>query len=346
MKAVSISNYGSSSVLKFGENVETPTPTSTQVLVKVKATSVNPIDVMKREGYGRTIFEKQRSFRFPWILGSDVSGVVERVGSKVTKFYEGQEIWGCTSGASQGTYSEYAVFFENELTHKPKNLSHLEAASMPYVALSVWSALIRWAGLRPKDIQHKKIFVQAGSGGVGTFAIQLLHYWGAKIYTTCRSNNSELLISLGADKTIDYTREDFSNIVKDFNIALDLLGDLGGEESVSKTVNALEKSSSSIYITLNHPTLRLMDTKGVLLGVPSVLLEREKIRRAYKPINIYWSLYRPNISGLEEVTRLVEEQKIRPIIDSVFNLENIKEAHEKVATSHSVGKVVIKVSDD
>ena len=346
MRVATISEYGDLSVFNYQEGFKIPIVKTNQILVEIKATSINPIDLMKREGYGKAVFEKQRSSKFPWILGSDVSGIVKKVGSKVKKFQEGQEIWGCISEASRGTYAEYAILYENEIEEKPKNLSFVEAASIPYVGLSTWSALIRWAGLRPNDLFNKEVFIQAGAGGVGTFAIQLLNYWGARITTTCSEKNNKLLLRLGAKKTIDYNKEDFDKHLSDLDISLDLVGNLGDPGSVLKTINILKKSSSSHYITLNHPFLKIIDNKGFLLGIPSALFERQKMKRIHSPINIHWSIFRPSISGLQEITRLVEESKIKPIIDSIFSLEDIVEAQKKVATSHAVGKVVVKVSDD
>ncbi len=346
MRAVVISKYGDSSVLEHRRNIEIPKPKQNQVLIENKATSINPIDLMKREGYGKEVFEKIRKNKFPWILGCDVSGIIVDVGSKVTKFKKGQEVWGCTSGVNQGTYAEYISLYQNEISLKPKNINFIEAASIPYAALSAWSAIVRWAGLRPSDFLNKRVFIQAGAGGVGSFAIQLLSYWGSKIATTCSSKNIELLNSLGAEITIDYNQDNFFDVLLNYDLVLDLLGDLGGEQSVIKSIGVLSKRSSSHYISLNHPFLNTIDEKGLFLGVPSALIQRQKLRQLYKPINVHWSLYRPNPSALELIANLVEEEVIKPIIDTVFKLEDIKNAQEKVSTSHTVGKVVVNITDD
>ena len=207
-----ICRYGDSSVFEQINELPIPSTNRNEVLVKVKSTSVNPIDLMKREGYGKTIFEKQRKQLFPWILGSDISGIVMKVGSKVTKFKEGDEIYGSSSSPNSGTYCEYAVFNQNEIDFKPNNLSFNEAASLPYVAITTWTALIRWAGIRPQDLEDKKVFIQAGSGGVGTFAIQLLNYWGAKIATTCSESNHVLVKKLGAETAINYNTQRFQRL--------------------------------------------------------------------------------------------------------------------------------------
>ena len=342
MYAAVIENYGDESTFKIDESVILPEPKQNQVLVKIKASSVNPIDLMKREGYGSAIFEKQRRQNFPWILGSDFSGNVVSAGNKVKRFKEGDEVWGCTSNASAGTYAEYVVINQDEVNFKPKNLTFEESASLPYVFLTTWSAIIRWAGLRPKDLIEKKVFIQGGAGGVGTTAIQLFRYWGSNISSTCSEGNIELLKSLGVNEIIDYRRNSFQEALKDYDLVYDLLGDSVLENSIEECCKVLKKDASSHYITLTHPFINTMDSKGLFLGIPHALLLRQKLKAAYKPINVHWSIYRPSLSGLQELTYLAEENIIKPVIDSTYSLSEIAKAHEKVATGHSSGKVVIR----
>ena len=342
MYAAVIENYGDESTFKIDESVILPEPKQNQVLVKIKASSVNPIDLMKREGYGSAIFEKQRRQNFPWILGSDFSGNVVSAGNKVKRFKEGDEVWGCTSNASAGTYAEYVVINQDEVNFKPKNLTFEESASLPYVFLTTWSAIIRWAGLRPKDLIEKKVFIQGGAGGVGTTAIQLFRYWGSNISSTCSEGNIELLKSLGVNEIIDYRRNSFQEVLKDYDLVYDLLGDSVLDNSIEECCKVLKKDASSHYITLTHPFINTMDSKGLFLGIPHALLLRQKLKAAYKPINVHWSIYRPSLSGLQELTYLAEENIIKPVIDSTYSLSEIAKAHEKVATGHSSGKVVIR----
>ena len=342
MYAAVIENYGDESTFKIDESVILPEPKQNQVLVKIKASSVNPIDLMKREGYGSAIFEKQRRQNFPWILGSDFSGNVVSAGNKVKRFKEGDEVWGCTSNASAGTYAEYVVINQDEVNFKPNNLTFEESASLPYVFLTTWSAIIRWAGLRPKDLIEKKVFIQGGAGGVGTTAIQLFRYWGSNISSTCSEGNIELLKSLGVNEIIDYRRNSFQEALKDYDLVYDLLGDSVLENSIEECCKVLKKDASSHYITLTHPFINTMDSKGLFLGIPHALLLRQKLKAAYKPINVHWSIYRPSLSGLQELTYLAEENIIKPVIDSTYSLSEIAKAHEKVATGHSSGKVVIR----
>ena len=341
MYATTIRQYGDASTLRLEHDFDVPDPKSNQVLVKVNASSVNPIDLMKREGYGKTIFEKQRKDLFPWILGSDFSGTIEKLGSKVDKFNVGDEVWGCTSNANSGTHAEFVSIGIDEVTLKPKNLTHLEAASLPYVALTTWSALVRWSGLRPNDLNGKKIFIQGGAGGVGCFSIQLFKSLGCEVATTCSSKNTALVESLGADHVIDYNKDNFYEVLNDYDIAYDLLGSNVLENSVEKCCQILKTENSSHYITLTHPLVNTLDSKGLILGAPHALYLRHKQKKQYNPINVHWSIYRPSLSGLEQLTALVEDLSIKPVIDSIYNINELNRAHEAVATGHVSGKVVI-----
>ena len=342
MYAVTIRQYGDESNLKLEHEFNLPDPKPNQVLVKVNASSVNPIDLMKREGYGRTIFERQRKELFPWILGSDFSGTIEKLGSKVDKFNIGDEVWGCSSNANSGTQAEFVAIDIDEVTLKPQNLNHLEAASLPYVALTTWSALVRWSGLRPNDLKGKKVFIQGGAGGVGCFSIQLFKSLGCEVATTCSSKNIALVESLGADHVIDYNKDNLYEELNDYDIAYDLLGDHVLEGSIEKCCQILKSDSSSHYITLTHPLVNTLDSKGPIRGAAHALYLRHKQKKQYNPINVLWSIYRPSLSGLEQLTGLVEDQSIKPVIDSIYNIKELHKAHEAVATGHVSGKVVIE----
>ena len=343
MFGMPISNYGDASVFQYRDDLEIPEVNPNEVLIEIRSTSVNPIDLMKREGYGKTVFEKQRRNLFPWILGSDISGVVKDLGSRVKNFSIGDEVWGSTSNPKGGTYSQFSSINQFEIDLKPTNLSFNEAASLPYVGLTTWAALIRWASLRPQDLNNKKVFINAGSGGVGTFAIQFLKSWGAKIATTCSKENHDLVRSLGADLVIDYKAEKFCDKLFDYDLVYDCVGDFAGQQSVSECIGILKNKSSSHYISLNHPFVRTIDKKGLIVGIPTALKQRHEAKKKAKPVNLHWSIYRPSTSGLKEIRRMVESNTVKPIIDSIYPLKQLKEAHERVATSHAQGKVVVEV---
>ena len=282
MYAVTINKYGDVSNLQIKEDLDVPKPKSNQLLVKVNASSVNPIDLMKREGYGKTIFEKQRKTLFPWVLGSDFSGTVVEVGSKISGFNIDDEVWGCSSNANSGTHSEFVCIDVDEVTHKPRNINHLEAASLPYAALTTWSALVRWSGLRPNDLSGKKVFIQGGAGGVGCFSIQLFKSLGCEVATTCSKKNIELAKSLGANQVIDYNEHNFEDVLHDFDIAYDLLGESVLNNSIERCCNILKNSSDSHYITLTHPLVNTLDSKGLLMGVPHALYLSQKQKQKFQ----------------------------------------------------------------
>tara|TARA_B100001175_G_scaffold293695_1_gene280393 strand:+ start:2816 stop:3853 length:1038 start_codon:yes stop_codon:yes gene_type:complete len=342
MYAAVIKNYGDELSFEIDDSLPLPKPKSNQVLIKIEASSVNPIDLMKRQGYGNSIFEKQRRTKFPWILGSDFSGYVVDKGDKVSRFKEGDEVWGCTSNANCGTYAEFAVIDQDEVNNKPSNINFEEAASLPYVFLTTWAAIVRWAGLRPKDLSNKNIFIQGGAGGVGTVAIQLFKHWGCNISTTCSHENIDLLKSLGAEEIINYQKDKFYEILKDQDLVYDLLGDSVMDNSIEKCTKVLKNKASSNYITLTHPFLSTIDDKGLFIGLPQALFLRQKLKSTYRPVNIYWSIYRPSLSGLQELTNLTEKEIIKPVIDSIYTLSDLSKAHLKVATGHGSGKVVIR----
>jgi alcohol dehydrogenase len=161
------------------------------------------------------------------------------------------------------------------------------------------------------------------------------------VATTCSKKNIELVKSLGANQVIDYNEQKFEDVLHDFDIAYDLLGESVLNNSIERCCNILKNSSDSHYITLTHPLVNTLDSKGLLMGVPHALYLRQKQKQKFNPINIHWSIYRPSLSGLEQLTQLVEDETIKPIIDSIYPIGDLSSAHEKIATGHVSGKVVI-----
>ena len=177
---------------------------------------------------------------------------------------------------------------------------------------------------------------------MGCFSIQLFKSMGCEIATTCSEKNMELVKSLGADHVIDYNISNFEEVLVDYDIAYDLLGDHVSDHAIEKCCSILKKTADSHYITLTHPLVSTLDAKGILLGAPHALYLRQMQKRKFSPINIHWSIYRPSLSGLEQLTELVQDGTIKPIIDSVYNIEDISQAHSKAATGHVSGKVIIE----
>src|SRR4030095_2549148 len=214
MKAVVIHQYGGPEVLKY-EDVPRPEPQADQIVVRVIAAGVNPVDGMIRSG----MFANEKR-AFPIILGGDIAGVVEKVGSKITKFKVGDPVFAYVSLDNSGGYAQYALVTEREAAPKPKSLTYVEAAAVPIVALTAWEALVDTAKLSA----GQTVLIHGGSGGVGSFAIQIAKARGAKVIATASTANQDFLKQLGADVPIDYTKQKFEDVAKDVDVVLDSIG--------------------------------------------------------------------------------------------------------------------------
>src|SRR5437870_4514213 len=215
MKAVVIHEYGGPEVLKY-EDVPRPEPKDDQLLIRGMVAGVNPVDGMIRSG----MFAKNGSRAFPIILGGDVAGVVEKIGSKVTKFKAGDPVFAYVSLDNSGGYAQYALVKEGEAAPKPKSLTYVEAAAVPIVALTAWQALIDSAKLSA----GQTVLIHGGSGGVGSFAVQIAKACGASVIATASTTNQDLLKQLGADVEVDYTQQKFEDVAKDVDVVLDAVG--------------------------------------------------------------------------------------------------------------------------
>lgn len=343
MKAITINTYGSSEVLELDIRQPLPMVGPHDILVRNRASSVNPIDVMKREGYGRPVFEKKREVKFPWVLGNDTAGIVEKIGKKVSRFKVGDEVFSAPGIHRQGTWAEFTAIDENEAGFKPLNLTFEEAASIPFVAMTSWKALVNHAKITPVNASGKKVLVHAGSGGVGTFAIQLLKAWGSHVATTCSTRNIELVEDLGTDTIIDYTVTDFAKVLKDYDTVFDTIGHkvAGNEE---KSISILKQNGRSVYVSIVHPMLSIITDNGLLSGVPKMGLTFLSKKFKNRRIHYYWSVFSPNGKALEQVRQYLELQKIKPMIDRVYPLDQMAEANTYVETGRARGKVVISIA--
>lgn len=342
MKAVEINAYGSVDVLKVNENVPVPDIAPNEVLIHNRASSVNPIDTLKRTGYGRSIFAKKRRREFPWILGNDAAGVVTKTGKRVSKFKVDDEVFSAVSGYKQGTYAEYVPVAEDAAAKKPANLNFEEAASIPYVAVTTWAALVDRGGLTPGSGKGQKALVHAGSGGVGSFAIQLLKVWGWYVATTCSTGNIDLVKTLGADEVIDYTREDFAETLKEYSLVYDTIGfKVPGYEE--RSISVLKQNAGSVYVSIVHPVIKTLDDNGLALGGLKVLSSLIKRKIKYRGIGYHWSVVKPYGKALEQTKEYIEDGKIKPVIDRTYTFEQMAEAHQYIETGHARGKVVIRI---
>jgi NADPH:quinone reductase-like Zn-dependent oxidoreductase len=334
MKAVIAESYGGPEVLQI-EDVPVPHVGPNGVLVRVHASSVNPIDWKLRSGMLKAI----RNFLFPVIWGSDFSGVVTEIGPSVTLFKPGDEVYGFKDGSVaktyRGTYAEYAVVPEKSVTRKPVNLTHQEAAAIPAVALTAWQALITQGRLKPGD----RILIHAGAGGVGSIAVQLAKAFGAYVAATASGRNQQFLRELGTDLPIDYERERVEDRISGCAIILDGVGRSVWRSSFS----ALKRGGKLITLVAPIPH----GNAGKLKFMASVAgtLAVEMTRAALTGKRLLLAMVKPRGGDLEKITTLIEAGKIRPIVEKVYPLDEIAEAQRISESGHVRGKIVVKISD-
>ncbi|PKR79246.1 NADPH:quinone reductase [Halalkalibacillus sediminis] len=311
MKAIVIEQYGGRDELKEVE-MEQPTPAEGQVVVKQKASSINPIDWKLREGY----LQSMVPFDFPIILGWDSAGIIEEVADDVKDFKVGDEVFARPELTNKGTYAEYTTIDAHLLAKKPNNISFQEAASVPLTAMSAWQSLYDFGNIQEGD----RVLIHAGAGGVGTMAIQLAKNTGAYVATTASTKNVEFLKSLGADEVIDYTKQNFDEELTNFDFVLDTLGGDIQEKSYE-----VLKDGGALASLAAPPDEDLASKKNVKAGF--VWLE-------------------PKGEQLNKIAKLLADEKVKPVVGHYFPLseEGIKEAHALSETQHAKGKIVIEIA--
>lgn len=334
MKAFTFKRYGKSPELGF-DNVDYPSLKANEVLVKVYAVGLNPIDNVIPTG----IFKPVLHFKLPATLGSDLSGVVIAVGIRVTRFSPGDEIFASIFDTGTGSLAEFAVVPESAAAIKPANLDFVQAASLPMVSLTSWQALTERVRLRP----GQKVFIPAGSGGIGTFAIQLAKQLGATVGTTTSTGNIEWVRSLGADEVVDYKREEFEKVLVGYDV---VLGTTRGD-TIEKSTQIL-KPGGSIVSLVGPLDVKFAWARGLNFFLTFIfrLMSRNIMRLSKKRGLTYTFLFvRPEGDQLNQIGKLVETEQIKPMIDKVFPFAQTKEALAYLAQGHAKGKVVIKMQD-
>lgn len=332
MKALTFQRYGKSPEIGIAD-VPRPTLKADELLVQVHAASVNPIDNMIPTG----LFKAVMKFQLPATLGSDLAGVVTKVGSRVTRFKPGDAVFANIFDQGTGSIAELAVVPESAAALKPANLDFVQAASIPMVALTSWQALKERAELRA----GQKVFIPAGSGGIGTFAIQLAKWLGATVGTTTSTDNVGLVRSLGADEVIDYKRQAFESVLRDYDA---VLGTVRGD-SIEKSIGIL-KARGKIVSLVGPLDVAFARARrlNVLLTFVFALVSHRIMRLAKKRDIDYSFLFaRPDGDQLARIGKLLESQRIRPVIDKVFPFEQAKEALEYLALGRAKGKVVVQI---
>lgn len=332
MKAFVVDKYQKKGALRLAEMPE-PELRDNDVLVEIHAAGVNLVDSKLRDGEFKLIVP----YRTPFILGHDVAGIVVRAGSKVRKFKPGDEVYARPRDGRIGTFAEFIAIDEADVALKPKNLSMEEAASIPLVGLTAWQVLVETAGLK----KGQKVFIQAGSGGVGTFAIQLAKHLGATVATTASAANTGLLNALGADIVVDYKKDDFEKVLKGYDVVLNSQD----AKTLEKSLNLLKPGGKLISIS-GPPDPAFASKQGLNMVLKLIMrLLSRGIRGKARRAGVDYSFLFMWAQGdqLGKITSLIESGVIRPVMDRTFPFEKTNEALAYVETGRAKGKVVIKV---
>jgi NADPH:quinone reductase-like Zn-dependent oxidoreductase len=332
MKALVLKRYGGLDEVAFAD-IPRPTLKPDEILVQVHAVGLNPIDYMIPKG----TFKPMLKFQLPATMGSDLAGVVVEAGSRVTRFKAGDAVFASIFDLGTGALAEFAVVPEKVAALKPSNLDFVQAASIPMVGLTSWQALKERAKLKP----GQKVFIPAGSGGIGTFAIQLAKHLGAKVGTTTSTGNVDLVRSLGADEVIDYKKQEFEEVLRNFDA---VLGTVRGD-AIEKSLRIL-KSGSNIVSLIGPPDAAFARARGMNFFMRFVfgLLSRKIIRHSRKRGVEYSFLFvHPDGRQLTEIGELLKAGRIRPVIDKVFPFDQAKEALVYLEKGRAKGKVVVQI---
>jgi NADPH:quinone reductase-like Zn-dependent oxidoreductase len=311
MKAVVVNGFGGPEVLKYQE-VPKPEPKNDEILVRVMAAAVNPVDTYVRQGK----FFKNRDSQGPVILGYDVAGTVEKTGADAKKFKAGDAVYCYLSVMRGGGYAEFAAAKESESALKPKNINFEEAAAVPLAATTAWQALIDSA----KIDKGQTVLIHGGSGGVGSFAIQIAKARGAKVIATASTAHQQLLKQLGVDQTIDYTTTKFEDVVKDVDVVLNCVR----ADALSRSYGVVKKG-------------------GIIVSITDEPDQNECARHGIRGTRMG---AHPDSKVLEELTKLIEAGKMKPIVSQTLPLAQASKAHEQIETHHTPGKIVLKVADE
>ena len=313
MKAIRIHNYGGPEVLQY-EDAPRPKPQPGEVLIRVHAAGVNPIDWKVREGHMKDFWPH----KFPLILGWDLSGVVEEIGpgpAAAGRFKKGDEVYSVPDASRDGAYAEYIVVRESELALKPKSLHHVRAAAVPLAAVTAWQALFDTGQI--KRGQH--VLIHGGSGGVGHVAVQLAKWKGARVLATASTKNQELLRELEVDEPIDYTKQKFEDVARDVDLVLDLIGG----ETQERSWSVLKKGG--VLLSLVQPP---SVEKAKALGVRAAFVAGH-----------------PSGAQLAEIAKIIDACQLAPVIDRILPLSEVRRAHELSKSGHTRGKIVLRISN-
>lgn len=310
MKAVRIHTHGGPETLVY-EDAPRPTPLTNEVLIRVRAASVNPVDWKIRDGYGKQMFNHQ----MPLILGWDVAGTIEAIGPEVDKFKLGDSVYGYTNLLRDGAYAEFAIAKPEEIAMKPASLDFIQAAAVPVGALTPWQALFDTAKLK----ENQRVLIHAASGGVGSIAVQLAKAKGAYVIGTASARNADFVRELGVDEFIDYQSTPFETVVHDVDIVFDTIG--GNTQARSFGV---------------------LRTGGFLVSI--ITAPSQETATKYGVQSTRFSV-QPNAAQLSEIAELIDSGKVKPFVETVLPLSEARQAHEMSQSGRTRGKIVLQIAD-
>jgi len=315
-------------------------PKSNEVVIQVHACSLNPLDTWVRNGYGRHLFETQRTL--PFVIGRDCSGIVVDIGTNVWNFKVGDEVYAASSPLDTGCQAQFVALSEHSVSKKPKNLTHIESASIPYVGLTAYSALFDNAKVK----RGQKVLVMGAAGGVGSFAVQLLKYLGCEVSGSCSTKNIERVKNMGADQVFDYTNPNqITNHDQKYDLILDCVG---GDERIS----AFEKvKPGGSLVSVCGDLIRICDSQGIITGLTSAFVQyssEKLVQKAGLDIDYQWAYFRASGQRLQKIAELMESCVIKAFVDERhFLLEDIVEVHEYYESGKANGKkIVMEVKQD
>lgn len=324
-----------------------------EALVKVCAASINPFDLEMSRGYGRSAINLVRKYantpEFPLILGRDFSGVIVKSGRLFKRFKTGDPVYGVRWVTGQGTHAEYVTVKKTEISPKPSNLTHSEAASIPYVACTSWSALINSGSVPIHGSRKLNIFIPGGTGGIGSFASQLCKAYGHNVTTSCAPDAIERLQEeTSIDNILDYASNDYMENLHNAG-PFDVILDTQNEKFIDMYKKTMRDGLKSKYVSLRPTLLPDMDAKGVPIGLMNAGMKY--IGNTFDQFNsgkgqYHWGFFSPDGVILDRIKHLVEEGSIKPMVDKVFSIDNIIDAYKYVEKGHSRGKTIIKMVDD
>ena len=310
MKAVVLNEYGGPEVLKY-QDAPRPEPKDDDILVRVIAAAVNPVDSYVRQG----MFAKPGLDNRPAIIGYDIAGVVEKTGANAKKFKAGDKVYSYLSVMRGGGYAEFAIAKESETAIKPTNINFVEAAAVPLAATTAWQALVDTA----KIDKGQTVLIHGGSGGVGSFAIPIAKARGAKVIATASTAHQDLLKQLGVDQAIDYTKTKFEDVAKDVDVVLNCVR----ADALGRSYGVVKKG-------------------GIIVSITDEPDQTECAKHAIRGSRLG---AHPDSKVLEELTKLIEARKMTPIVSQTFPLADASKAHQQIETHHTLGKIVLKVAD-